>query len=222
MEVAMLTRRYIRLVVVAGALIALVTLGWQHPESALAHGPIDQQSETYNGTSQILAFEQTGQEFTPTKGGLVAVEVYLESFNASGADTITANIRSGTIGGAILGSSSRFLPQDLAGGAEWVRFDFPAVISITPGQIYVVELDANTSTHGWRYSTMNPYASGQGFLLGGAQQNSDFTFRTYSASPMGDVDCSGVVNSVDALLILRHSAGLGVTQGEPCADVGSY
>jgi hypothetical protein len=183
---------------------------------------VEQQNETSNGAALITANEQIGQEFTPAKGGIVAVEVLMEDFFNLGADTVTANIKSGTIGGVIAGSSSRFLPQDLAGGAEWIRFEFPSVVSVTPGQIYVLELDANTSTHGWRYSTMNPYASGQGFLLGGAQQNSDFTFRTYSASPMGDVDCSGVVNSVDALLILRHSAGLGVTQGEPCSDVGSY
>jgi hypothetical protein len=29
------------------------------------------------------------------------------------------------------------------------------------------------------------------------------------------------VNSVDALLVLRHSAGLSVIQNEPCVDIGS-
>jgi hypothetical protein len=222
MEVAMLTRRYIRLVVVAGALIALVTLGWQHPEAAMAHGPIDQQSEDFTGASQIQALEQIGQGFRPTKGGLVAVEVWLESLNETGADTITANIRSGSMGGAILGSSSRFLPQDLAGGAEWIRFDFPSVIAVTPGDVYVLELDANTASHAWRFSFLNPYPGGRAISAGIAIDNTDWAFRTYSANPMGDVDCSGVVNSVDALLVLRHSAGLGVTQGEPCTDVGSY
>jgi hypothetical protein len=217
----MLTR-YIRLIVVAGALITLVTLGWQHPEAALAHGPVDQQNEIFTGATQILAFEQVGQEFTPTKGGLVAVEAWLESFNPNGADTITANVRSGTIDGAIVGSSARLLPQDLAGGAEWVRFEFPSVISLTPGETYVIQLDANTTTHAWRHATTNPYPGGRAISTGVATDTADWAFRTYSASPMGDVDCSGVVNSVDALLILRHSAGLSVTQGEPCSDVGSY
>jgi CSLREA domain-containing protein len=37
----------------------------------------------------------------------------------------------------------------------------------------------------------------------------------------GDIDCSIAVNSVDALKILRHSAGLPVSQAEPCVNVGT-
>ncbi|HSP55954.1 MAG TPA: hypothetical protein VLS25_10245, partial [Dehalococcoidia bacterium] len=37
----------------------------------------------------------------------------------------------------------------------------------------------------------------------------------------GDVDCSGSVNSVDALKILRFVAHLSVSQNEPCADIGT-
>jgi hypothetical protein len=35
------------------------------------------------------------------------------------------------------------------------------------------------------------------------------------------VNCSGTVNSVDALGINRHVAALSVTQTEPCPDIGS-
>ena len=44
-------------------------------------------------------------------------------------------------------------------------------------------------------------------LVGGVQQ--------------GDVDCSRVINSVDALKLLRHVAGLSVAQTEPCPDVST-
>jgi len=37
----------------------------------------------------------------------------------------------------------------------------------------------------------------------------------------GDVDCSGGVNSIDALKLLRHVAGLDVSQTEPCPDIGT-
>jgi hypothetical protein len=37
----------------------------------------------------------------------------------------------------------------------------------------------------------------------------------------GDVDCSLSINSVDSLKVLRHNAGLSVTQSEPCANIGS-
>jgi hypothetical protein len=36
----------------------------------------------------------------------------------------------------------------------------------------------------------------------------------------GDVNCSGEVNSVDALLVQRFAAALSVTQNEPCTDPG--
>jgi hypothetical protein len=37
----------------------------------------------------------------------------------------------------------------------------------------------------------------------------------------GDVDCSGAVNSIDALKLSRHVAGMPVAQTEPCPDVGT-
>ena len=43
---------------------------------------------------------------------------------------------------------------------------------------------------------------------------------TEVASVFGDADCSGNVNSVDALKILRFVAHLPVAQDEPCVDIG--
>jgi len=37
----------------------------------------------------------------------------------------------------------------------------------------------------------------------------------------GDVDCNNLVNSIDALKILRSNASLSVSQSEPCADIGT-
>ena len=34
------------------------------------------------------------------------------------------------------------------------------------------------------------------------------------------MDCSGQVNSVDALKVLRFSSGLGYSQNEPCKKIG--
>jgi hypothetical protein len=36
----------------------------------------------------------------------------------------------------------------------------------------------------------------------------------------GNVDCNLAINSVDSLKVLRHSAGLGVSQDEPCRNIG--
>jgi hypothetical protein len=35
-----------------------------------------------------------------------------------------------------------------------------------------------------------------------------------------DIDCNGIVSSIDALKILRYSAGLTVTQSDPCTPIG--
>jgi hypothetical protein len=37
----------------------------------------------------------------------------------------------------------------------------------------------------------------------------------------GDVDCNLSINSVDSLKVLRHNAGLSVSQTEPCANIGT-
>jgi hypothetical protein len=42
-----------------------------------------------------------------------------------------------------------------------------------------------------------------------------------SPHPWGDVDCSGEVNPVDSLKILRADAGLGVAQPAECPEIGS-
>lgn len=34
------------------------------------------------------------------------------------------------------------------------------------------------------------------------------------------MDCSGQVNSIDALKVLRFSSGLGYSQNEPCKKIG--
>jgi len=40
------------------------------------------------------------------------------------------------------------------------------------------------------------------------------------ALKQGDADCNNSVNSVDALLVLRFGAGLGVNQNEACPEIG--
>lgn len=52
----------------------------------------------------------------------------------------------------------------------------------------------------------------------------DAEFRSEPLGPVpkqGDVDCSGSVNAVDSLKVLRYVAGLSVAQTEPCPDIGT-
>jgi hypothetical protein len=48
----------------------------------------------------------------------------------------------------------------------------------------------------------------------------DGTGNACEAPGSGNVDCNQAINSIDALKVLRHSAGLQVSQSEPCSDLG--
>ncbi|HET9476398.1 MAG TPA: hypothetical protein VFP63_02795 [Dehalococcoidia bacterium] len=214
-------RRFVTIAAVA-LVTALVALGWQHPEYALAHGYVDQANDLTNGgAAQVQFAEPVGQEFTPSKSVLVGVDVRLVDFNNTGNATMTARVRSGTIGGPVVAEATRILPQNLLGAAEWVRFDFPSPVIVTPGNLYVLELDSNNASHGWSRSATNAYPGGASIFQGVAG-SIDWSFHTYVTNPAGDVDCNGQVTAVDALKILRQVAGLSVTQTEPCPDIGQF
>jgi hypothetical protein len=56
-----------------------------------------------------------------------------------------------------------------------------------------------------------------------ADQDGDIAGDACDGAGSGNVDCSGPANgvsAVDALKLLRHSASLSVSQGEPCLDIG--
>ncbi len=54
----------------------------------------------------------------------------------------------------------------------------------------------------------------------GDDVDGDLAGDACDAPGTGNVDCNQAVNSVDALKILRHNAGLSVAQSEPCLDLG--
>jgi hypothetical protein len=60
------------------------------------------------------------------------------------------------------------------------------------------------------------------FIMNPSQDDGDGDLAgdACDAPGSGNVDCNLAVNSVDALKILRHSAGLAVTQDEPCLNIG--
>ncbi len=54
----------------------------------------------------------------------------------------------------------------------------------------------------------------------GDDVDGDLAGDACDAPGTGNVDCNQAVNSVDALKVLRHNAGLSVAQSEPCLDLG--
>jgi hypothetical protein len=88
----------------------------------------------------IQHYSPVGQSFTPMIPGLDAVELWTEDFtwnNGYGAE-LYVNIREASIYGAILGTSYTVqLPDNFSGVTH---FTFPSLISLLPGEVYVIEV----------------------------------------------------------------------------------
>ena len=54
----------------------------------------------------------------------------------------------------------------------------------------------------------------------GDDDDVDLAGNACDAAGTANADCNQAVNSVDALKILRHNAGLSVAQSDPCKDIG--
>jgi glucose/arabinose dehydrogenase len=54
----------------------------------------------------------------------------------------------------------------------------------------------------------------------GDDADGDLAGDACDAPGSGNANCDNAVNSVDALLLLRHSSALGINQNDPCRDIG--
>jgi hypothetical protein len=150
--------------------------------ASLAHGLVDQSNPTSGGASQILSHMPIGQEFTPSTTNLVGVDIYLRGTVEEGSDTLMINIRKGDIFTPILTSTSRFVegcPFSIQPNHCIVHFDFPNPITVTPGEKYVIEVQATTTVHGWQADIMDPYPGGAAVIQGAVNLDMDFGFQTY-------------------------------------------
>ncbi|OGD54495.1 hypothetical protein A3K80_08825 [Candidatus Bathyarchaeota archaeon RBG_13_38_9] len=153
---------------------------------------LDQKQEGNQTCQNILVYSPTGQEFTPTISPLSAVEIYFRTYEAPG--TLTVNIRESTIDGTILGTASKLMSDVFDG---WLRFDFPGGIALTPGSLYVIEVNTDASNFLWCAQGQNPYPGGRYIMEGIPDESADKAFRTYASAPVG-----GVVLPINKLVIL--------------------
>ncbi len=112
--------------------------------AAVAQGTRDQVNDPETGSSFGCgsAGASLGQSFTPTMPGLVGVELRLRSggsFPAEGLRT-TINVRGGDMAGPVLGTAAASVPgPQPAGTMLLVRFDYRSVVTVIPGNKYVIE-----------------------------------------------------------------------------------
>jgi hypothetical protein len=160
-------------------------------------GVVDQKQENITGMDQILSWEPIGQEFVPSLSPLIGVDVNIRPLNLSVADTVTLNIRQGTITSTILATVSQLV---VAGFSGWIHYDLSTPLSVTVGSTYVLELTEPMSTFGWNFANSNPYPRGEAIVLGSRQLGMAFTFRTYAPLNVG-APVGGVVMPVNKLVV---------------------
>lgn len=120
-------------------------------------------------------------------------------FRTYGAsDSVTVNIRSGTIAGPILATATKTVPFQ---GFTWTHIDFTQ-FSVVPGNIYVLQLVEPGKSMNWEVSAGGGYAGGTAIFNGVANAGSDNLFRTY-----------GVPAAFDFSIALTTPASITVTQG---------
>ncbi len=139
----------------------------------------DAAETTYVGGNSIDFHSPIGQSFTPTYGIFTRFDVYL--MNSAGADrAVQMNLRSGTIGGPIIGSKTFSVPASSPWG--WANIDMPSPISVNPGSLYVLELIEPVGGVNWGARTPGTYPGGNAIYNGADNAAFDNMFRTYGAT----------------------------------------
>ena len=180
----------------AGVLLSAVVLVGPVGTSAKAAAPLIDQSFAvtsggYDYNTSYAGDLPIGQSFTPSLTGLNFVDVLLQD---AGSDTgpgasFQVKIHSASITGSVLGTSNVTAVPDnlnlgLGSNEGYTRFLFPSTVSLTPGQLDVLEvvqlqpitsgnfnfaLTGNNNTTG--------YTLGDAIINGQTQANFDFAFR---------------------------------------------
>ena len=126
------------------AVLLLFTLGLVNQATTFV---VDQSATGFPITwTQNIAFIQVGQEFTPSLKGINFVELLVGDAECQtfppphGNDPLQVSLRihRDTTGGAVIGQSviASLAPcfDDVA------RFEFPSIVPLVPGHVYVIEL----------------------------------------------------------------------------------
>jgi len=130
-----------------------------------------------------------------------AIDYNFRTFGVT--DKVTANIRSGSIGGPILGSATVSLPVQ---PFTWTHIDFSSTISLTPGSTYVLELTVPYKSGSWGVTTPGGgYAGGTAIFMGTPNPSADNWFRTYG-TPSPSPDFS-VLSSTPLISIVQGGSG---------------
>ena len=132
------------------------------------------------GASILFSTKRSGQEFRPTCTDLIGVDVYLSPGFTDppvGTNTVTVNIRKGSVLDPIMASSTQQVEEPYKGA---VHFPFEDVVPVSPGELYVLQVKASNTAHSWMYSSIGRYGYPEGEAIQhGKPLDGDHWFRTY-------------------------------------------
>ena len=125
-----------------------------------------------------LGQQPIGQSFTPMLNTVGFIRIYLVG-GAFGGGTFTINLRSDSITGNVIGSTTPVA----ASGSGPVNFVFDAPVAVTPGLTYFFQ-PVVQSGGGWgAFLAGYNYPGGTAFVNGSALPGSDFWFREGAVVP---------------------------------------
>jgi cysteine-rich repeat protein len=132
------------------------------------------------------------QEFVPQLRAVTTLLIDAVTAGGSAASALRLNIRHGTFDGPLLGWTSTVVPNPPNSSRQnWIRFDLPAPVAVTPGEVYVYELvgyDSGLSVQssgGEAGCTQREYAPGDPVSHGERIENSDFRFGVFGTNAPG-------------------------------------
>jgi hypothetical protein len=133
----------------------------------------DQQSSGTTDGSVLSTQAPLGQSFTPLLDSIGFVDFYLS--DGTTASMMQVNIRSGSITGPILGTTSTTtLTPNLA---DYYGFVFSTPISLTPGTQYFLEPVVVGGGGSRAFVTFQQYSGGDAIFGGSTFTDRDFLFR---------------------------------------------
>jgi hypothetical protein len=132
---------------------------------------IDQRNDDFPITGGFgFGASPLGQEFTPTLGAVNAIDILIGPRLPDSVAVV--NIRNGSIGGPIIGTS---LPGIIDGGA--IHFDFSSEVPLVPGNLYTLQPILLAGSFGPVFSETDTYPGGRAIVEGNPRPGQDMGFR---------------------------------------------
>lgn len=143
-------------------------------------GTIDQSNDgAWQIGQNIQYYQPIGQEFVPSKSFISGVEVSITSGIKQGPVDLTLIIHQSTITGPIIASKTVSPVGQIY--HDWLMFEFSSPVSVTPGSVYVIEIQSNSQEYLVLFTT-DAYALGNSVISGIDNIYLDILFRTYAPS----------------------------------------